>query len=102
MAAELDVGTEVAVTCAAVPAHTTGVGRLHDDPLPCPGAGNDDTAHLVTEHERLYDDIVTDAAVLVPMQVRAAEPHGGDAYELFAGCGDGLWFLVDTDVIGAV
>ena len=45
---------------------------------------------------------VADAAVLVPVEVGAAEAHGGDAHELLAGGGDGLWFLVDTDVVGAV
>jgi hypothetical protein len=56
----------------------------------------------MTEYERLLDDIVTDAAVFIPVQVRTAKAHRGDADDLLAGGGDGLGFLVDTDVIGAV
>ena len=83
----------------AVPAR---IGRLYDDALIRARAGDDDAAHLVTKDERLHDSGVADAAVLVPVQVGAAEAHGGDADELLARGRHRLRFLVDTDVVGAV
>ena len=100
--AEPDVGAEVAVAGAADLAVATGVGRLDDDALAFARTRHDDAAHLVAEHQRLVHLRVADAAVLVPVEVGAAEADGGDADELLTGSGDGLRFMVDTDVVGAV
>ena len=95
-------GQRLRVAGAADLAVAAGVGRLDDDALTLARAGHDHAAHLVAEHERLVDDGLADAAVLVPVEVGAAEAYGGDAHELLAGGDDGLGFLVDTDVVGAV
>ena len=100
--AEPDVRAEVAVAGPADEAVSTRVRRLHDDPLALARAGDDEAAHLVAEHERLDHLRLADAAVLVPVEVGAAQPDGGDADELLPRRGDGLGFLVDTDVAGAV
>ena len=102
VAAELHVGAEVGVAGATDVAVAAGVGRLDDDALALARAAHDDAAHLVAQHQRLDDDGLADAAVLIPMQIRATEADCGDAHELLAGGDDGLGFLVDTNVFGAV
>jgi hypothetical protein len=102
VAAEADVGTKVAVASSTDEAVPARVGRLDDDAFAGSRTGHDDAAHLVAQHERLHDPCLTDAAVLIPVEVGAAQADGGDADELLSGRGDGLWFLVDTDVGGAV
>jgi hypothetical protein len=102
VAEEAHVGTEVVVAHEAVLAPTTGVGRLDDDALALAGTGHDHASELVAQHERLVDDRLADTAVLVPVEVGAAQADRGDTYELLAGRGDGLGFLVDTDVFRAV
>ena len=76
--------------------------RLDDDALASARARHDHPAELVSQHQWLADDRFADAAVLVPMEIRPAEADRGDAHELLPGGGEGLWFLMDTDVFGAV
>ena len=102
VAAELDVRAEIRVTGAAGGAVAARVGRLDDHPQALAGSCRDDTAHLVTEHQRRCDPVEADAPVLVPVQVRAAEAHGRDTHEILPGARDGVRFLVDANVLGAV
>jgi hypothetical protein len=99
---EADLRAEVAVAYPAVLTITACVGRLDDDALALARAGDDHAAELVPQDEGLVDDRLADAAVLVPVEVGAAEADRGDTHELLAGGGLGRWFVVDTDVTGAV
>jgi hypothetical protein len=67
--AESHVGAEILIAGAAFVAAAAGVGGLDDDALARSRAGLDRATHLVTQHQRVRDDIFADAAILVPVQV---------------------------------
>jgi hypothetical protein len=52
-------------------------GRIPRDALAGPWTLGDDPGELMTQDKGLGEAGVTDARLLVPMQIRAAQPHGG-------------------------
>lgn len=102
MAEELDLLTEVAVTGQADVALPTRVGRLDDDALALPGPGGDNTTEFVSEDKRVAHPILTNTAVLKPVQIRAAETDGSDADQVLPRTRNDVRFCMQPDVAGTV
>ena len=81
---ELDVGAQVVPSGFALLALAAGPLRFDGDPLadagPVNGAsdGGDPPGELVAKDQRVVHDVVTDPAVLVVVDVAAADADGGD------------------------
>ena len=83
----------------AVPA---GQRRVDRDGHAVPRAADHDAGHLVAEHHRPVELRVADAALGVPVQVRAAQPDGADPDQVLARARDRVGLLVQDDRAGGV
>ena len=81
VAREDDVGTEVVMALEAARAAPARHRRVDGDPPAVERPSLDDPRELVADDERVLEAGVPDPALLVPVQVRAADPHGLDAHE---------------------
>jgi hypothetical protein len=99
---EAHIGTEVVAAGAALPAAPAGHARLQRHPLADPVAarlgslGNHHPGGLVAQDEGSVDHVGADAAVIVVMDVGAADADGPDLDQHLLGAG--LW---DRDVLDA-
>jgi hypothetical protein len=98
LAGEADGGAEIGVALEAEGAVPAGQGGLDRDEAAVLGP----PGHLVAGHDRTRDPVASDPALLVPVEVRAAQAHRLDANERLVGAGRRALLLVDADVPGAV
>ena len=61
-----------------------------------------DARHLMPEHHRLFEADDAETAVIVIMQIGAADAAGADADQHFARLGYGHWHRVDAQIFGGV
>jgi hypothetical protein len=77
-------------------------GRIDRNALPGTRTGANGPRRLVAEHKRSLEPSVTDAALAEPMEVRAADPDGGDADQSLASGRTGDRRVHDAQVAHAV
>src|SRR5271168_1135865 len=107
-AIETHIETMVLPALEAELARVAGEARVHRDPIADRDAaslgadGLDDARDLMAEHHRLAQPHDSEAAVIVIMQVRAADAAGGNAHERlrFADLGRGPF--LDPQIPGGV
>ena len=84
VAQEPDVRAQVPEAARAGGAPLARDGGIDGDPLPRPRSRGDHPGRLVTQDQRLAEAHPTDGALAEPVEVRAADPDGGDADERLA------------------
>ena len=77
-------------------------GRITRHALAGPRTARDDAGELVAQNERSGQPGVTDARLLVPVQIRSTQPHGGHAEQDLARTGTLRRFGGQTDVAPTV
>src|SRR5204863_9175809 len=99
---EGDAGAKVAVAVTAGPAGTAPDGRVDRHPLTAPGAVLDHAGGLVAEDHRGRQGRVTDAALVPPVQVRAADADRGHPHQAHSGPGLRYRLLGQPDIARSV
>jgi hypothetical protein len=99
---ETDAGTEVVMTAMAEIAPATRQCWINCDPLPMKRTAFDHAGELVAENERDGDGGISDPALAVPVQIRAAQADCLDAHEALAGSRSAHRLDGDAQVMAAV
>ena len=102
IAQEPDVRAQVPEAARAGGASLARDGGIDGDALPRPRSRGDHPGRLVTQDQRLAEAHATDAALAEPVEVRAADPDGGDADERLARPRQRHRLVGDPGVTGAV
>jgi hypothetical protein len=79
-----------------------GNPRIHRHALPAPLAAGDHAGALVPQDQGLRDPALADATFQKPVNVGAADAHGGHAHQRLAGAGHRRRLLVLAQVPRAV
>jgi hypothetical protein len=102
VAGEHHVRAEVLIALEAARAAPAVQRRVDRDAAPVERAALDDARELVTDDERAGEPRVADPALLVPVQVGAAQPDGLDAHQALVRARLAYGLVGHADVAGAV
>ena len=84
---EPDVQAEVVVALAAAPARPVRDRGVDGHPLTAARAVHDHPGRLVAQHQRVIQRRVADAALVPPVQIRAADADGRDPHQALSRAG---------------